>query len=66
MTTPSTDITEADVSDDEFGTRFLAYVDERIAYHRAELAQLAELRQLWAARQADTPVESESHRAEPA
>jgi len=51
---PSTDITEVGVSDDEFGARFLAYVDERTAYHTAELAKLREFRSLWARRQANT------------
>lgn len=61
MTSSSTDITEADVSDAEFGARFLAYIEERVAYHTAELAKLNELRELWAARQ--TPQEVRDERA---
>jgi hypothetical protein len=59
-TPPSTNITDSSVSDDEFGSRFLAYVDERIAYHEAELAKLAELRQLWAARHATEGTRSDN------
>jgi len=55
----STDITEANVSDAEFGARFLAYVEERVAYHTAELAKLNELRELWAARLTPQEVHDE-------